>query len=202
MSLGRSRYFVVVIEDYTWQTWIYIIAKKSEVFHYFRNLKNLVEREIRRKIKFLQSDGGKEYFSVQYTSYLQQMGIRREFSCRYMPEQNGLAERKNRSVVEAAREMLEEKSWPKFYWAEVVRTAVYIQNRIREKVLAHELHFRRKLNLRNLRVFRSIAYVHVSKLDAKGEKCILVCYSDEQKRYKCYNPPNQTNLDKSRCCVR
>ena len=70
------------------------------------------------------------------------MGIRREFSCRYYtPEQNGVAERKNRTIVEAARAMLEEKSLPKFYWAEAVRTAVYIQNRIGDKVSAHELYF-------------------------------------------------------------
>ena len=75
--------------------------------------------------------------------------------------------------------MLEEKSLPKFYWAEAVRTAVYIQNRIRDKVLAHELYFRTKPNLRHLRVFDRIAY---------AEKCILVGYSDEQKGYKCYNP--------------
>ena len=77
--------------------------------------------------------------------------------------------------------MLEEKSWPKFYWAEAVSTAVYIQNRIRDKVSAYELYF------------GSIAYVHVPKekrrkLEAKAEKCILVGYSDEQKCYKCYNP--------------
>ena len=89
--------------------------------------------------------------------------------------------------------MLEEKSLPKFYWAEAVRTAVYIQNRIGDKVSAHELYFGTKPNLRHLRVFGSIAYVHVPKekrrkLDAKAEKCILVGYSDEQKGYKCYNP--------------
>ena len=76
------------------------------------------------------------------------MGIQREFNCRYMPEQNGMAERKNWSIVEAAWEMLEEKSLPKFYWAEAVRTAIYIQNRIGEKVSAHELYFGRKPNLR------------------------------------------------------
>ena len=61
------------------------------------------------------SDGGEEYFSGQFNCYLQQMGIRREFSCRYTPKGNGVAERKNRSVVEAAWAMLEEKSMPKFY---------------------------------------------------------------------------------------
>ena len=101
-----------------------------------------------------------------------------------------MAERKNWSIVEAARAMLEEKSMPKFYWAEA---AVYIQNRIGDKVSAHELYFRRKLNLRHLKIFGSIALMHVSdekrrKLDPNSEKCILVGYSHEQKGYKSYNP--------------
>ena len=80
--------------------------------------------------------------------------------------------------------MLEEKSMPQFYWAKVVWTVVYIQNRIRDKVSAHELYFGRKLNLRHLRIFSSIAYVHVPdekrrKLHLKSEKCILVGYSHE-----------------------
>jgi hypothetical protein len=88
--------------------------------------------------------------------------------------------------------MLEEKRMPKFYWAEAARTAVYIQNWIGDKVLAYEQYFGRKPNLRHLRVFGSIAYVHIpkekrKKLDAKAENCILVGYLDEQKRYKCYN---------------
>jgi hypothetical protein len=74
-----------------------------------------------------------------------------------------VAERKNRSIVEAARAMLEEKSMPKFYWAEAVRTAVYIQNQIGDKVSAYEQYFRTKPNLRHLRVFSSIAYVHIPK---------------------------------------
>jgi uncharacterized protein YktB (UPF0637 family) len=95
--------------------------------------------------------------------------------------------------MEAARAMLKEKSMPKFYWAEVVRTVVYIKNRIGDKVSAYEQYFGTKPNLRHLRVFGSIAYVHISKekrrrLDAKAEKSILVGYSDEQKGYKCYNP--------------
>ena len=94
--------------------WIYLIERKSEVFGCFRDLKSFMETETGRKIKCLRSDGGKEYFSGQFNGYLQ-MGIRREFNCRYTPEQNGVAERKNRSVVEVAWAMLEEKSLPKFY---------------------------------------------------------------------------------------
>ena len=128
-----------------------------------------METETGRKIKCLQSDGGKEYFSVQFNSYLQQMGIR------------------------LAQVLLGRGSLPKFYWAEAVKIAVSIQNRIGHKVSAHELYFGMKPNLRHLRVFSSIAYVHVpkekrKKLDAKAKKCILVSYSDEQKGYKSYNP--------------
>ena len=90
------------------------------------------------------------------------MGIRREFTYRYTPKQNGVAERKNWSIMEATQAMLEEKSMPKFYWAKAIRTAVYIQNQIGEKVLAHELYF------------SNIAYVHVP-----DEKHILVSYSHE-----------------------
>ena len=83
------------------------------------------------------------------------MGIRHEFKSRYTPEQNGVVERKNQSVVEAVR--------TKFYWSEAVRTTVHIKKRIGENVSAHELYFGRMPNLRHLRVFRSIAYVHVPK---------------------------------------
>ena len=140
MSLGGSRCFVSFIDDYSRHTWMYLIERKSEVFDSFRNLKHLVERETGRKIKILWSDGGKELFHGQFNGYLQQIGIQREFSCRYTPEQNGVAEKKNQLVVEAAWEMLEEKSMPKFYWAKAVRTAVYIQNWIGEKVSAHEVY--------------------------------------------------------------
>ena len=125
------------------------------------------------------ADGGKEYFSDKFNCYLQQIGIQREFCCRYTPEQNDVDKRKNRSIVEAARAML------KFYWTEAVQ--------IGEKMSAHELYFWWEPNLRHLRVFDNIAYVHVldekrRKLGLKSEKCILVSYSQEQKGYKCYNP--------------
>ena len=68
VSLGRSRYFVSFIDDYTRHTWIYLIEEKSEVFECFRDLKGFVETEIGRKIKCLRSDGGKEYFSGQFNS--------------------------------------------------------------------------------------------------------------------------------------
>ena len=112
-----------------------------------------------------------------------------------MPKQNGVAKRKNRTIEEATKAMLEEKHMPKLYWAEVVRTVVYLQiwTSANGGVSPNELYYGKTPNLAHLRIFGSIAYMHVPKekqrkLDAKSEKCILVGYSDEQKEYKCYNP--------------
>ena len=75
MSIGGSRYFVTFIDDYTWHTWACLIANKSEVFACFLKVKSLAERETNRKIKCLKSDGKKEYFSDQFSSYLQKEEI-------------------------------------------------------------------------------------------------------------------------------
>ena len=97
-----------------------------------------------------------------------------------------MVEQKNRTIEEATRAMLEEKHIPKFYWAEAIRTAIYLQNQTFANggVSPHELYFGKKLNLRYLRVIGSINFMHVPKvkwrkLDVKSEKCILVSYFDE-----------------------
>ena len=108
----------------------------------------------------------KYYFSGQFTSYLQKEGIWREFSSRYTPYQNDVAKRKNQKIEQAARAMLEEKSMPKFYWAEVVRTTVYLQIQTSTsgaQVSLHDIYFGSKPNLTHLRVFGSITYVNVPK---------------------------------------
>ena len=126
MSIRGSGYFVTFIADYIWHTWVCLIAKKREVIACFLTVKSMAERETGRKIKCLRFDGWKEYFSDEFSSYLHKEGIQREFSCRYTPEQNGVVEQKNRMIEEVAQAMLEEKNMPKFYWAEAVRTAVYL----------------------------------------------------------------------------
>ena len=92
-----------------------MIAKKSEVFVCFLKVKSLAERETGCNIKCLRFNEEKEYFSDQFSSYLQKGGFRREFLCRYTPEQNGVAEWKNQTIEEVARAILEEKHMPNFY---------------------------------------------------------------------------------------
>ena len=103
MSIEGSRYFVTFIDDYNRHTWACLLAKKSKVFTCFLKVMSLVERETGRKIKWLKSDVEKQYFSSQLSSFLLKEGIRREFSWRYIPDQNGVARRKNQTIEEAAR---------------------------------------------------------------------------------------------------
>ena len=145
----------------------------------------------------LSSDGGGEYFSNEFSSFLKKHGIQRQFSCRYTPQQNGVAERKNMHIAEVARALMAEKNMPHCYWAEAVSRAVYIMNRTPtaavHDVTPEEKFSTRKPDLSHLKVFGCIAYVHVpdelrTKLDPKAEKCVFIGYSLEQKGYKCYNP--------------
>ena len=84
-TIGGCRYFVTFIDDYSRHTWICPMKSKSEVFSHFLKLKNRVENETNRKIRCLRSDGGQEYFSTEFKAFLEEKGIRREFSCQYTP---------------------------------------------------------------------------------------------------------------------
>ena len=148
-------------------------------------------------VKCIRSDEGGEYFSNEFSDYLQKHIIQRQFTCRYTPQQNGVAERKNRHIAEVAQTLMSEKNVPHTYWAEAVSTAVYIMNRTPtaavHDVTPEEKFTGVKLDLSHLKVFGCIAYVHVpdelrTKLDPKVEKCVFIGYSLEQKGYRCYNP--------------
>jgi hypothetical protein len=86
VSLGGNKYFVSFIDDFSRHTWIFSIQKKSKVFPCFLQLKSLVEKEKNRKIRCLRSDGGTEYFSDEFTTYLLKEGIYREYSYMYTPQ--------------------------------------------------------------------------------------------------------------------
>ncbi|WP_139158356.1 DDE-type integrase/transposase/recombinase, partial [Enterobacter cloacae complex sp. GF14B] len=196
-SIHGCRYYVSFIDDHTRKVWVYFMRNKSEVFGHFQDFKVMIEKETDMQIKTLRSDGGGEYFSNDFSDFLRMHGIHRQFTCRYTPQQNGVAERKNRHIAEVARALMNEKNMPHHFWAEAVNTAVYIMNRTPtaavHDVTPEEKFTGTKPDLAHLKVFGCIAYVHVPdelrrKLDPKAEKCILVGYSLEQKGYRCYNP--------------
>ncbi|KAL0332939.1 UNVERIFIED_CONTAM: Disease resistance protein RPP8 [Sesamum calycinum] len=127
-SHEQNRYFILFIDDYSRMTWVYFMREKSEVFKVFKKFKNLVEKQSGRSIKVLRSDRGKEYNNSEFDKFCEEEGIEHQTTVSYNPQQNGVSERKNRTVMEMARSMLQEKHLPKAFWAEAVYTAVYLLN--------------------------------------------------------------------------
>ena len=135
------------------------------------------------QIKCLRSNGGGEYFSNKFSRFLDEQGIKRQFTCRYTPQQNGVAERKNRHIAEVARVLMNEKEMPEYYWVEAVHAAVYIMNRTPTAAIhgmtPEEKFTGKKPDLSHLKVFGCLAYVHIpdelrSKLDPKAKKCVFL----------------------------
>ena len=202
-SLGGGEYFLTFIDDYTHYTWVYVLKRKSEVFDKFQKWKALVENESGHNLKVLRTDRGGEYTSAEFEKFLQSAGVRHELTVPKTPEQNGVAERMNRTLVESVRSMLSDANLPQKFWAEAVSTAVYLRNRSPTKAVddmtPFEAWMKKRPSVSHLRVFGCKAYVHVpkderGKLDNKAKKCILVGYGEETKGYRLYDP------DKKRIC--
>ena len=111
------------------KTWIYLLKNKDEVFHCFKIFKAFVERQGDRLIKMVRSDGGGEYKSNEFKRQCEELGLQHNITCPYTPQHNGVAERKNRTIMDMARSMLKAKDMLNYFWTEVVTCAVYLINR-------------------------------------------------------------------------
>ncbi|GJU46168.1 retrovirus-related pol polyprotein from transposon TNT 1-94 [Tanacetum coccineum] len=129
LSLGGAKYFVSFIDDYSRRCWVYPIKKKSDLFKVFKVYKARVELDSGKKIKCLRTDNRGEYTGDEFDTFCRQEGIKRQFTTAYTPQQNGVAERMNRTLLEKARVMLATASLVKSFWAEAVNTACYVINR-------------------------------------------------------------------------
>ena len=127
-SLSGTEYVVTFIDDKSRYVWIYILKNKSEVFKKILGWKSRVEKSTGEKIKTLRSDNGGEYTSKEFEDYLKKYGIRYERTVPKTPEQNGVAERMDRTLVETVRTMLSDSKLPKKFWAEALSTASYVRN--------------------------------------------------------------------------
>ncbi|KAL0435045.1 UNVERIFIED_CONTAM: Retrovirus-related Pol polyprotein from transposon RE1 [Sesamum radiatum] len=195
-SHEQNRYFILFIDDYSRMTWIYFMREKPEIFKIFKKFKNLVKNQSGQRIKVLISDRGKEYNNSKFNKFCEEEGIDHQTTVSYNPQQNGVSERKNRTVMEMVRSMLQEKLLPKAFWAEAVYTAVYLLSRCPTKAVQNMIPLKawsgKKPSAKYLRVFGSIHCVHIPiekrhKLEEKIEKGIFLGYSTQSKGYKIYN---------------
>lgn len=195
-SHSGARYLFTIVDDYSRKVFIFPLKKKSEVVTEFKKFKSLVENQCERKIKVFRTDNGKEYVNNGLGDFLAKNGIKHEKTAPYTPEQNGVAERINRSIVERVRCMLVDAGLNKKFWAEAAVTTGYLLNRIPcrgNSESPEERWTNEKQNLSHIKVFGCKAMVHVPKekrrkLDAKSNECILMGYSTESKAYRLFDP--------------
>ena len=129
-SMNGSSYVLNSIDDFSRYTWVFFIKKKSEVCEKFTELKALIENASGQKIKILRSDNGGEYISNEFLHIFSQSGIQVQHSVPYTPQQNDVAERKNRSLKEMTTCMLESKKLAANLWDDAMHAIEYIHNRV------------------------------------------------------------------------
>jgi len=200
-SSGK-KWFVTFIDDHTRLCWVYLMNEKSEVENLFKLFYNMVENQFQTKIGILHSDNGTEYFNQCLRNFLEEKGIQHQSTCSDTPQQNGIAERKNKHLLEVTRAIMFSMHVPKYLWGDAILTATYLINRMPTRILKYITPLEcfknffpecRLFSDLPLKIFGCTVYVHIpsrlrSKLDPRAEKCVFIGYAPYKKGYKCYNP--------------
>jgi transposase InsO family protein len=189
-SLGGAYYFVTFTDSFSRFCSVYFMKSKSEVLSKFKEYEALATTQTGCRVKTLRTDKGGEYTSKEFEEFCKQRGILHQTSVPYTPEQNGVAERMNRTLVESARSMIFQGSLDVQFWAEAVSTAAYLRNRCPTNVIGNATPYQLwtgiKPNVEHLKVFGCIAYAHVpqhqrGKFDSKTRKVRFLGYAPNAK---------------------
>ena len=150
-----------------------------------------MENRLSTKIKALKTDQGREYLSEQFKKFCDEKGIARQLTIPYTPQQNGVAERRNRTLFDMVRSMMAQANLPIFFWGDALLTAIYILNRVPSKSVTstpYELWNGVKPNLGYFHLWGCVAYIHnishkYGKLGPRGKKCIFIQYFEHSEGF-------------------
>lgn len=189
---GGKIYFVTFIDDFSKYITIYLLNHKSEVVDKMKEYCEMVNTKFGRYPKIIRSDRGGEYTSSAIKNFCHIKGIKQQFTAPYTPEQNGVAERRNRYLLEMVRCMLLDSDMSKCYWGEAVVTAAFIQNHLTTRStnkIPIEIWEGKQANKIKFEIFGSLSLVHIpkekrKKLDQKAKYLIFVGYSEESKAFR------------------
>jgi transposase InsO family protein len=173
ISIGGSKYSLVIVDDYSCFTWVFFLQKKSQTQETLKEFLRRAQNEFRLRIKMIRSDNGMEFKNSQIEGFLEEEGIKHDFSSPYTSQQNGVVERKNRTLLDMARTMLDEYKTLDRFWAEVINTTCYSINRLYLhrilKKTSYELLTGKKPNVSYFRVF--------------GSKCFILIKGDRKYKF-------------------
>jgi transposase InsO family protein len=130
-SFGGKWYVLVVVDDFSRYFWVFFMTAKDEAFTHARDLILRLQNEFpKNAMRAIHSDNGTKFKNTQFATFCASLELEHQFSSLYVPQQNGIVERKNRTFVEMARTMLDEHRTPRSFWAEAINTACHVSNRI------------------------------------------------------------------------
>lgn len=196
-SNGKAKYFVTFIDNYSGWCEIRLLKGKHQVFEPFKEFKIFVKNQTGNKIKYLQSHNGKEYCNKEFDDFLKSRGIGRRLTVTHNPEQNGVAERRNRTLMDMTRCLLIQSRLPNSFWGEAVNTANYIRNRCPSKTLNGETPYKKWTGRTpNVSYFKEFGCeIHTlnrdptkGKLDPRSKKGIFIGYAEKSKAYRIWIP--------------
>ncbi|KAI3685494.1 hypothetical protein L6452_34742 [Arctium lappa] len=196
MSIGKKSYCLVIVDDYSRFTWIYFLRTKDETRGLIKSFILRIENQTNQKVKVIRSDNGTEFKNFDLNTFCEEKGIERQYSAPRTPQQNGVAERRNRTLIEAARSLLADSKLPITFWAEAVNTACYVQNRVLvvkpKNKTPYELLNKRKPFIGFFKPFGCPCTIlntksHLGKFDSKADDGFLVGYSSQSKAYRVFN---------------
>ncbi|KAI3742955.1 hypothetical protein L1987_60654 [Smallanthus sonchifolius] len=193
---GGNRYFLLLVDDLSRYMWAYFIKTKDEALVMLNKFKLQVEKESTYKVKMLRTDRGGEFNSRLFNEFCEQEGIKRQLTAPYTPQQNGVVERRNRTVLGVTRSILKAMEVPESFWGEAVCHAVYLLNRVPTKGVKRGTPYEnwrgRKPTLNHIRVFGCVAHMkkmnQVTKLGDRSIPMVNLGIEEGSKAYRLYNP--------------
>ncbi|KAK1652787.1 hypothetical protein QYE76_070592 [Lolium multiflorum] len=195
-TLGGSKYGLVIVDDYSRYSWVFLLKTKDETHREFITFAKKAQRMYESEIKAIRTDNGTEFKNYTMQEFVDDEGIKHEFSAPYTPQQNGVVERKNRTIIEMARTMLSEFNSPHNFWGEAISTAVHYSNRLFLRPLhnktPYELLTGNKPNVMYIRVFGCKCLVKnnkgkLGKFETRTIEGIFVGYAENSHAYRYYN---------------
>ncbi|KAI3735591.1 hypothetical protein L6452_15098 [Arctium lappa] len=200
-SIAGKKYTLVIVDEYSRYTWVIFLRCKSDTPEELISFVKKMEVLNNLTVRSIRSDHGTEFKNSSLNNFFENKGISHNFSSVRTPQQNGVAERRNRTIIEAARSMLSDSHLPTQFWVEAVNTACFTQNRSliikRFGKTAYELFVGRKPSISFLHIFGCQCFIlnnrdQLGKFDPKADDGIFLGYSSISKAYRVFNKRRQT----------
>ncbi|GJR33074.1 putative ribonuclease H-like domain-containing protein [Tanacetum coccineum] len=195
-SINHKTYCLVITDDFSKFSWVFFLRTKDETSGILKDFIRQIENQLNQKVKTIRCDNGTKFKNRDIIEFCGSKGIKREYSNARTPQQNGVAERKNRTLIEAARTMLADSFLPNTFWAEVVSTACYVLNRVLvtkpQNKTPYELITGKIPIISYIRPFGCHVTIlntidHLGKFEGKSNEGFLVGYSLNSKAFRVYN---------------